>query len=62
MSVQTGAMVVGAVAVIYGIGFAVLPMRRWSESSRTRYTMGGAALVALVFVALVVVPWWVQRS
>lgn len=62
MSVQTGAMVVGAVAVIYGIGFAVLPMRRWGESSRTRYTMGGAALVALVFVALVVVPWWVQRS
>ena len=55
-------MVVGAVAVIYGIGFAVLPMRRWGESSRTRYTMGGAALVALVFVALVVVPWWVQRS
>lgn len=62
MSIQTGATIVGVVAIVYGIGFAILPMRDWSDTARSWYTLGGAGLVGLLFVALVIVPWFIQRS
>lgn len=62
MSIQTGGTVVAVVAVIYGIGFALLPMRDWSDQARSWYTLGGAGLVGLLFLALVVIPWFIQRT
>ncbi len=62
MSVQMGAAVVGAVAMIYGVGFAVLPMRDWSDQTRGRYTLGGAGLVGLLLITLVITPWFIQRT
>lgn len=62
MSVQVGAAVVAAVAFVYGVGFAVLPMRDWSDRARSRYLLGGAAVVGLLAVALIFTPWFIQRS
>lgn len=62
MPVETGLAVVAAVAIIYGIGFAVLPMREWSDKARSAYTLGGAGLVGLLFLVLVVVPWFIRQS
>lgn len=62
MSIQTGAAVVAAVAFVYGIGFAVLPMQNWSHQARSWYTLGGAGLVGLLLLALVITPWFIQRS
>ncbi len=62
MSVQTGATVVGVVAMIYGIGFAVLPMKEWSDQARSWFTLGGAGLVGLLLLVLVITPWFIQRS
>lgn len=62
MSIQTGAAVVGALAMIYGIGFAILPMWEWSAGGRSLYTLGGAVLLGLLFLALVLVPWFIQRD
>lgn len=62
MSIQTGGTIVAVVAVIFGIGFALLPMRDWSDQARSWYTLGGAGLVGLLFLALVVIPWFIQRT
>ena len=62
MSIQTGAAVVAAVAFVYGIGFAVLPMQSWSDQARSWYTLGGAGLVGLLLLVLVITPWFIQRS
>lgn len=62
MSIQTGGTIVAVVAVIYGIGFALLPMRDWSDQARSWYTLGGAGLVGLLFLALVIIPWFIQRT
>lgn len=62
MSIQTGAAVVGALAMIYGVGFAILPTWEWSGGARTLYTLGGAALLGLLFLAFVLVPWFIQRD
>lgn len=59
MSVEAGAMIVAAVAVAYGLGFAVLPRLDWTGHQRSRYTLGGAGLVGLLFLALVVIPWFI---
>lgn len=52
-----GAIIVVVVAVLYGIGFAVLPISRWSEQRRRIYTLGGAALIAVLVIVLIAVPW-----
>lgn len=62
MSVQTGAAVVGAVAVAYGLGYALLPLHQWNEAGRSWYTRGGAGLVALLLFALVLTPWFILRE
>ena len=49
---EIGAVIVAVVAVAYGLGFAILPTRRWSEEARRRYTLGGALLIGVL--ALVV--------
>ena len=62
MSIETGGIIVAVVAAIYGIGFAILPMREWSDRARSRYSMWGSGLIALIFFALVLVPWFIQRT
>ncbi|WP_068325074.1 hypothetical protein [Janibacter terrae] len=62
MSIELGAVIVGVVAVAYGLGFAVVPDDGWSPSARSRYVLGGAGLVALLFFVLVVVPWFIGRG
>lgn len=56
MSGQTGVILVAVVAVIYGIGFAVLPMSSWDEQTRTRYARWGSALIAVLAIAFIVIP------
>lgn len=60
MSISTGAVVVAVVAVAYGVGFAVLPTHDWPREHRARYTRGGAGLVGLLALALVVIPWFIR--
>lgn len=62
MSIGTGAMVVGVLAMAYGLGFAVLPMDRWRAATRSRYTMWGAGLIGLLAFVLVVVPWVIRET
>lgn len=59
MSVTTGAIVVAVVAMAYGMGFAVLPMQDWPRDRRSLYALGGAGLVGLLALALVVIPWFI---
>lgn len=60
MSIDTGAMIVAVVAVIYGIGFAVLPMQHWPQARRSRYTLWGSGLIGLLALVLVVIPWFIR--
>lgn len=60
MSVTTGAIIVALVAMGYGMGFAVLPLQDWSRDRRSRYTLGGAGLVALLALALIIIPWFIR--
>ena len=62
MSIQTGAVVVAVVAVVYGLGFAILPMRDWGESARSWYTLGGSGIIGVLALALIIVPWFVLRG
>lgn len=62
MPIQTGAAIVAALAAVYGIGFAVLPMHDWSAQARSWYTLGGAGLIGLLLLALVIIPWFIQRG
>ena len=60
MSVTTGLVVVGVLAMVYGMGFAVLPMHHWPQERRSGYTMWGAGLIGLLALALVVIPWFIR--
>ena len=39
--------------------FAVLPMQDWPRQRRSSYTLGGAGLIALLAIVLVLVPWFI---
>ncbi|NYF97104.1 hypothetical protein [Janibacter cremeus] len=54
---EIGAGVVVVVAVAYGLGFAILSTREWSEEARRRYTLGGALLIAVLAIVLLAIPW-----
>ncbi|MCW4602791.1 hypothetical protein ACWDHH_05235 [Janibacter hoylei] len=59
MSVTTGIVIVAVMAIAYGMGFAVLPMQDWPRQRRSSYTQGGAGLIALLAIVLVLVPWFI---
>jgi len=61
MSVETGLVVTGLLAAIYGVGFAFAPkVVDWPRYERP-YVLGGSVLVLLAAVFLVIMPWMGTR-
>ena len=62
MTIGTGATIVGVLATLYGVGFAVMP--KAVDGSRTSriYTLGGALLILVAVVVLILIPWMGDRA
>ncbi len=62
MDVNTGLVITGVVAALYGVGFAVVPKAASTGPGFQRgYVLGGAALVAICALAFVIIPWMGER-
>ena len=49
---DSAGILIAVVAVIYGIGFVVLPMSTWDARTRKMYALGGALLIAVLALVL----------
>lgn len=54
--------VVGAAAIIYGLLVAFGHSLAGSEAFWNRFTMIGAFIVGILWLALMVIPWIMQRT